>query len=84
MTSDFTPEFAKYPKSSPKPKIAQNSVRSHCLAPLAMQLVVVVVEQVFKVPLDPKQVIFFFPDNLIWLVLREKEKNRRSKIQNLG
>ena len=39
MTSGFAPEVAKYRKSSPNPKMAQNSVRACCLAPLAMQLV---------------------------------------------
>jgi len=34
MTSDFAPEVAKYPKSSPK---LQNSVWAYCLAPLVMQ-----------------------------------------------
>jgi len=46
MTSDFSLEVAKYPKSTPKPKIAENGdldnqvrARVYCLAPLAMQLV---------------------------------------------
>jgi len=42
MTSDFAPEITKYPKSSPKRQIARNSVRAYCLAPLATQLVAVV------------------------------------------
>jgi len=37
--SDFAPEVPKYPKSSPKPKIAKNSVRAYYLALLEMQLV---------------------------------------------
>ena len=36
IMSDFAPEIAKYPQSSPKP---QNSVRAYLLAPLSMQLV---------------------------------------------
>jgi len=46
MTSDFPPEVAKYPKSSPKPPNTPKmgisnfgSVRANCLAPLATQLV---------------------------------------------
>ena len=43
MTSEFAPEVAKYPKSSPKPQIAPNGerarVRAYYLVPLAMQLV---------------------------------------------
>jgi len=40
MMSDFaTKGIAKYPKSSPKTKIAQNSARASCLALLAIQLV---------------------------------------------
>jgi len=39
IMSYFALEVAKYPKSSPNPKIAQNSVRVYCLAPLVMQLV---------------------------------------------
>ena len=41
-SSDFAPEVAKYPKSSLKLKIAQNS-----LAPLAMQLVIIVTQLLF-------------------------------------
>jgi len=36
MMSDFAPEVAKYTKSSPKPKIAQNSVQGYCLALLLL------------------------------------------------
>jgi len=36
MTSDFAPEVAKYPKSSPKP---EDSVLAYGIAPLAMELV---------------------------------------------
>ena len=39
MMSDFA---QKYPKSSPNPKIAQNSVQDYCLTLLAMQLVIFV------------------------------------------
>ena len=39
MMSDFAPEVAKYSKSSPNPKLAQNSVQVYCLALLSMQLV---------------------------------------------
>ena len=39
MRSDFAPEVAKYPKGSPKPPKAQNTVQAYCLVPLAMQLV---------------------------------------------
>jgi len=38
MMSDFAPELAKYPTSSPNPKIAKNSERVYCLTPWAMQL----------------------------------------------
>ena len=38
MTSDFAPAVDEYPKSSPTPKLAQNSVRAY-LVPLAMQIV---------------------------------------------
>jgi len=39
MISDFAPEVAKYPKSSPKYPNTQNSVWAYCLPPWAMQLV---------------------------------------------
>jgi len=38
MTSDFAPEVAKYPKSSPKPQIVQNkcaSLLSHSVSDAA-------------------------------------------------
>jgi len=40
MTSDFAPEIVKY--TTLNQKIAHNSVRAYCLAPLAMQLVLVI------------------------------------------
>jgi len=39
MTSDFVPEVAKYPKSSPKHMNNFGSVWAYCFAPLTMQLV---------------------------------------------
>jgi len=39
MTSEFAPEVAKYPQSSPKPKNSLNSVWASSLSPLAIQLV---------------------------------------------
>ena len=35
MPSDFAPELAEYPKSSPKLQVVQNSVRAYCLTLLS-------------------------------------------------
>jgi len=40
ITSDFAPEMAKHPKSSPKSQNSANSVQAYCLTPLTMQLVI--------------------------------------------
>jgi len=52
MTSDFASEVAKYPQSSPKLQIAQNRVRAYCLAPLALQLVRLLVCGISWPPLE--------------------------------
>jgi len=45
MTSDVALEVAKYPQSNPK--ITQNNARAYCLAPLAMQFVIIVIQFLF-------------------------------------
>ena len=40
MTSDFAPEVAKYPKSSPKPHNFRR-LQAYCFAMLAMQLIII-------------------------------------------
>jgi len=61
MTSGFAPEIDRYPKSiAPNSKLAQNSVQAHCLAPLAMLLVIVVCD-------GSRVLISFCPENRLSL-----------------